>query len=142
VSNAHNGAISGTVSAFRDAADGKLTSIGSSPFADLQTAPCWVEISHDGRFLFTVNTGSGSVSRYQIASDGALTLLGSTAVRGGGAVAATDGRLTPDGRYLFVVESKSDAVGLFAVRGGDVTELASSPASLSAGAAPAGIVAT
>ncbi len=40
VSNAHNGAGGGTVSAFRDAADGTLTSIGSSPFADLQTAPC------------------------------------------------------------------------------------------------------
>jgi len=58
VSNAHNaGAGSGTVSAFSDSADGTLAPIGSSPFADLQTAPCWVEISHDGRFLFTVNTG-------------------------------------------------------------------------------------
>jgi len=58
VSNAHNGASGGTVSAFLDAADGTLTSIGTSPFADLQTAPCWVEISHDGQFLFTTNTGS------------------------------------------------------------------------------------
>jgi 6-phosphogluconolactonase (cycloisomerase 2 family) len=40
------------------ATDGTLTSIGASPFADLQTPPCWVEISHDGRFLFTVNTGA------------------------------------------------------------------------------------
>jgi 6-phosphogluconolactonase len=143
VSNAHNvGAGTGTISAFRDAADGTLTSIGASPFADLQTAPCWVEISHDGRFLFTVNTGSGSVSRYQIARGGALTLLGSTPVRGGGAVGATDDRLSPDGRYLFVVESKTGAVGVFAVHGGDLTELASSPASLPAGAAPAGIVAS
>jgi 6-phosphogluconolactonase (cycloisomerase 2 family) len=143
VSNAHNvGAGTGTISAFRDAADGTLTSIGASPFADLQTAPCWVEISHDGRFLFTVNTGSGSVSRYQIARGGALTLLGSTPVRGRGAVGATDDRLSPDGRYLFVVESKAGAVGVFAVHGGDLTELASSPASLPAGEAPAGIVAS
>jgi 6-phosphogluconolactonase (cycloisomerase 2 family) len=143
VSNAHNvGAGTGTMSAFRDAADGTLTSIRASPFADLQTAPCWVEISHDGRFLFTVNTGSGSVSRYQIARGGALTLLGSTPVRGRGAVGATDDRLSPDGRYLFVVESKAGAVGVFAVHGGDLTELASSPASLPADAAPAGIVAS
>jgi len=68
VSNAHNsGAGSGTVSAFRDAANGKLTSIGHSPFVDKQTAPCWVEITHNGRFLFTVNTASGTVSRYSIA---------------------------------------------------------------------------
>ena len=142
VSNAHNaGAGSGTISAFRESADGTLTSIGSSPFADLQTAPCWVEISHDGRFLFTVNTGSGSISRYQIARGGALTLLGSTPIRGTG-VAATDDRLSPDGRFLFVVESKAGAVGAFAVHGGDLTEVASSPAALPAGAAPAGIVAS
>ena len=140
VSNAHNGAGGGTVSAFRDAADGTLTSIGSSPFADLQTAPCWVEISHDGRFLFTTNTASGSISRYRIARGGALTLLGTTPVRGSGTVAVTDERLSPDGRFLFVGESNTGTVGVFAVRGGDLTELASSPASLPAGAAPAGIV--
>src|SRR5204862_2494003 len=45
VSNAHNGAGLGTVSAFGDAIDRTLSSIGDSPFADDQTAPCWVEIS-------------------------------------------------------------------------------------------------
>ena len=84
VSNAHNGGILGTVSAFSDSADGTLSSIAASPFADQQTAPCWVEITQDGRFLFTVNTGSGSIFRYSIADGGALTLLGSTPIRGAG----------------------------------------------------------
>ena len=88
VSNAHNGGTSGTVSAFRDSANGTLSSIGSSPFADLQTAPCWVEISHHGWYLFTVNTGSGTISRYWIARGGALTLLGSTPVGVTGGVGA------------------------------------------------------
>jgi 6-phosphogluconolactonase len=48
VSNAHNGTGLGAVSAFHDSANGTLSPIGSSPFADLQTAPCWVELSHDG----------------------------------------------------------------------------------------------
>ncbi len=79
VSNAHDsGAHSGTVSAFRLNSKGALFSIGASPFADSQTAPCWVEITHDGSFLFTVNTGSGSVSRYKIATSGSRRLLGST----------------------------------------------------------------
>ncbi|HEX5296458.1 MAG TPA: beta-propeller fold lactonase family protein [Streptosporangiaceae bacterium] len=142
VSNAHNaGAGSGTVSAFTDAADGRLTSIGSSPFADLQTAPCWVEITRDGRYLFTVNTASGSISRYRIASDGVLALLGSTPVRTAGA-GAVDARLSPDGRTLYLDEAKAGAVGGFAVHGGDLTELPGSPAPLPAGAAPAGIVVT
>jgi 6-phosphogluconolactonase (cycloisomerase 2 family) len=141
VSNAHNTG-TGTVSAFADSADGTLTSIGSSPFADNQTAPCWVEISHDGQFLFTVNTGSGNISRYSIAPDGALTLLGSTPVGATGGVGAVDARLSPDGRTLFVDESRIGAVGAFAVNGGNLTELASSPTSLPAGATPAGIVVT
>jgi len=143
VSNAHNaGAGSGTVSAFSDSADGTLAPIGSSPFADLQTAPCWVEITHDGRYLFTVNTGSGSISRYRITHGGALTLLGSTAVKASGAVGAVDARLSPDGRTLYVDESKTGTVGAFAVHGGGLTELASSPVSLPAGATPAGVVVT
>ncbi len=141
VSNAHNvGAGTGTVSAFADSGNGTLTSIGTSPFADKQTAPCWVEISHGGQFLFTVNTGSGEISRYQIAPDGTLTLLGSTPVSQTGGVGAVDARLSPDGRYLFVNESRIGAVGAFAVNGGNLTELPTSPTLLPAGATPAGIV--
>src|SRR6266568_4869308 len=143
VSNAHNaGAGTGTVSAFRDSANGTLSPLGSSPFADLQTAPCWVEITHDGRFLFAVNTGSGTISRYSIARGGALTLLGSTPVGATGGVGAVDARLSPDGRTLYVDESKIGAVGAFAVTGGNLTELATSPFTLPAGAAPAGVVVT
>src|SRR6266704_5132600 len=99
VSNAHDGAGAGTVSAFRDSANGTLTSIGSSPFADNQTAPCWVEITPDGRFLFTTNTASGTVSRYRIAPGGVLRLLGSTPTRGT-SLGVVDLRLSPDGRFL------------------------------------------
>jgi 6-phosphogluconolactonase len=142
VSNAHNGGTDGTVSAFSDSTDGVLSPIGSSPFADAQTAPCWVEISHDGQFLFTVNTGSGTISRYSIAPGGTLTLLGSTPVKASGGVGAVDARLSPDGRTLYVDESTAGAVGAFTVNGGSLTELASSPATLPAGATPAGIVVT
>ena len=141
VSNAHNTAMnSGTVSAYRDSSNGNLTSIGSSPFADLQMAPCWVEISHDGKYLFAVNTASGSISSYSIVHDGSLTLLGSTPIKGTTTLGAVDARLSPDGRWLYVDESKTGAVATFAVRGGTLTELAGSPTSLATGAAPAGVV--
>ena len=137
VSNAHNAAGDGTVSAFRVARDGTLSPIGSSPFADQQTAPCWVEISHDGQFLFTVNTGSGSISRYSIAPDGALTLLGSTQVSSQAGVGAVDARLSTNGRTLYVDESRVDTLGVFAVNGGQLTEQGT--VTLPAGAAPAGV---
>jgi 6-phosphogluconolactonase len=143
VSNAHNvGAGTGTISAFNVARNGSLSSIGASPFADGQTAPCWIEITHDGQFLFTVNTGSGEISRYSIAQNGALTLLGSTPVSSTGGVGAVDARLSPDGRFLYVDESRIDAVGVFAVNGGNLTEVNGSPVSLPAGATPAGVVTT
>jgi DNA-binding beta-propeller fold protein YncE len=139
VSNAHGGTGNGTVSAFNDSFSGKLTSIGSSPFADLQTAPCWVEISHDGQFLFTVNTGSGEISSYAIDPDGSLVLLSSTPFGSAGA-GAVDARLSPDGKTLLVNGSKADVIASFAVNGGSLTELPSSPTPLPVGAIASGIV--
>jgi hypothetical protein len=141
VSNAHGGAGNGTVSAFSDAADGTLTSIGASPFRDFQTAPCWVEISHDGQFLFTVNTASNSISRYAIGADGSLALLGSTPISTPSA-GAEDARLGPGGSTLWVVDTGARSISAFAVDGGNLTELSSSPTALPAGSAPFGIVVT
>jgi 6-phosphogluconolactonase (cycloisomerase 2 family) len=135
VSNAHGGADNGTVSAFSVAPDGTLTSVGASPFADQQTAPCWVEISPDGRYLFTVNTASGSISRYAIAPDGSLSLLGSTAIPGPGGAGAEDARLSPDGRTLYVNEVGAGVIGEFAVDGGDLTSLGQVPVATGPGAA-------
>jgi 6-phosphogluconolactonase len=139
VSNAHNTAPdSGTVSAFRDQHNGRLSPVNGSPFADDQMAPCWVEISHDGQFLFTVNTASGTISAYRIAANGALTLLpGSTPV-GGPSAGAVDARLSPDGGFLYVDQSKTGKVAAFLVSGGSLTGLGTFP--LPAGATPAGIV--
>ena len=140
VSNAHGGAGAGTVSAFSVSRTGALTSIGASPFADQQTAPCWVEISHDGRFLFAVNTATPSVSSYAIGRDGSLRLIGSTPFTGPSGLAPEDARLSPDGRTLWVVDSGGRAVSAFEVRGGQLAELPGSPTALPASTAPFGIV--
>jgi 6-phosphogluconolactonase len=141
VSNAHNvGPGTGTVSAFHDSADGTLSPIGASPFADGQRAPCWVEISRDGRYLFTVNTAQPSISRYAVEPDGTLVLLGSTTFKNPNGLAPFDARLSPDGQTLWVVDDGADAVSAFSVHGGDLAELPSSPTSLPAGAKPFGIV--
>jgi 6-phosphogluconolactonase (cycloisomerase 2 family) len=137
VSNAHDGTGNGSVSAFSVTGEGTLSSIGNSPFADAQTAPCWVEISHDGQFLFTVNTASGSVSRYSIAPNGTLTLLGSTPVNAQSGAGAVDARLSRDGRTLYVDESRVAQVGEFAVHGGQLAEIGS--VALPSGATPAGV---
>jgi 6-phosphogluconolactonase len=143
VSNAHSGALAGSISAFSVARDGTLTSIGASPYADHQTAPCWVEISHDGGYLFTVNTASTTISSYQIQADGSLSLIGSTGFSSGSSgVRPFDARLDPSGKDLYVVDAGIGKVTTFAVNGGGLTELTQSPSGLPAGATPFGIVVT
>jgi hypothetical protein len=139
VSNAHDGAGNGTVSAFDVAANGTLTSIGASPFPDFQTAPCWVEISPDGRYLFAVNTASNSVSRYGIDGAGDLALFGSTTL-GPGVAGAEDARLSPDGSSLWVVDTGVGKVSGFAVDDGSLEQFSSSPTTLPTGPGAFGIV--
>ena len=125
MSNAHGGAGAGTVSAFDDGPQGVLSSIGGSPFPNGQTAPCWVEISRDGRHLFAVNTAVPSVSSYRIRRDGTLRLIENTPFDEANAAALgpEDARLSPDDSTLWVVDTKGDSLSGFAVRGGQLTEI-------------------
>jgi hypothetical protein len=142
VSDAHTmgggAAFPGLVSSFTDAADGTLTPLGA-PVANDGGAACWVEISHDGSFLFDVNTASASVSSYSIGGDGTLTFLHSTAPGqiGGG---AEDARLSPDGSTLWIVESGTNGITGFTVNGSTLTPLSSADGPT--GATPSGIVVT
>ena len=144
VSDAHNaagGGAPGLVSSFSDNG-GALAPIGNSPVSNNGIASCWVEISHDGKYLFVVNTGSATVSTYAIAANGAISFLESTAPGQVGA-GAEDARLSPDGSTLWVVDSGTDAVSGFTVNAdGSLTVLSSSPTPGPAGAAPTGIVVT
>jgi 6-phosphogluconolactonase (cycloisomerase 2 family) len=135
---AANGPAPGSVSAYTDAADGTLTPIGASPFANDGTASCWVEISHDGQYLFTVDTASSTASSYSIAADGSLSAIASTPIKDG--KGAEDARLTPDGSFLYVVNSGGNTINAFSVQGGTLNELTSSPTAGPAGATPSGIV--
>lgn len=142
VSNAHNGGGLGTVSAYADTRHGVLTSIGASPYADKQTAPCWVAISPNGAYLFAVNTGDSTISRYAIARNGALSLLGSLAFKDGNGLKPFDMTVDRSGRYAYTVDAGRNAVSAFKVGSdGSLTELASSPVALPAGATPFGIAA-
>ena len=134
VSNAHGGAGNGTVSAFQAGRDGTLSSIGDSPFADHQTAPCWVAISPDGAFLFADNTASGSISRYRIAPDGGLVLLPGSVSVGAGSL---DIAISPDAGSLYALVSSTHSLAEFALRGADLTPLGL--VALPAGATGAGV---
>jgi 6-phosphogluconolactonase len=139
VSNAHGGAGNGSVSAFNVTSSGSLSSIGSSPYPDGQTAPCWVEISHDGKYLFTVNTGSTTISSYNILADGSLSYSSTAVFKSGAGIRPFDARLDPNGTTLYVVDAAIAKVSAFAVAGGTLSELAQSPFALPTGTTPFGI---
>ena len=112
---------------------------GSSPYPDGQTAPCWVEISHDGRYLFTVNTGSTTISSYTIQVDGSLIYSSTTPFKSGPGIRPFDARLDPAGNNLYVVDAAIGSVSAFAVSGGTLSEQAQSPFALPSDARPFGI---
>jgi DNA-binding beta-propeller fold protein YncE len=139
VSNAHDGTGNGSVSAYDVAGDGALTPISGSPYPDLQTAPCWVAITHDSHELFAVNTGTPSISSFAIGSNGQLNLQASTPFSGSG-LKPFDAGIDPGDQYLYVTDSGAAKVSAFAISGGTLTELASSPVVIPGGGAPFGIV--
>jgi len=122
------------------AANGALSAIAGSPFADNQTAPCWVAVSPDGSALFAINTGSSSISRYAVAANGTLSLAGSTGMTSPSGLRPFDAAVTPDGAFLYVVDAGVARVSAFAVDGTNLTELAGSPIGIPGGAAPFGMV--
>jgi 6-phosphogluconolactonase len=140
VSNAHDGAGAGSVSVYDVASDGTLTAISGSPFADNQTAPCWVAISPDGRALFAINTASGSVSRYTVANDGTLGLVGSTPFTSPTGLRPFDAAVSPDGGFLYVVDAGVAKVSAFTVDGATLDEIAGSPIAIPGGGARFGMV--
>ena len=140
VSNAHQGPLQGSVSAFTAAGDGTLSAVSQSPFTNGQTGTCWVDVNNTGTALFAVNTGSGTISSYSINPDGSLALANTTQVAAQAGVGATDLRLGPAGKTLWVDETNADAIGVFAVDGTTLNALPS--VALPANAAAAGIVVT
>ena len=144
VSNAHGGTLAGTVSAFNVAANGQLTSIGASPFADQQTAPCWVSISPNGQYLFTANAGSGSYSSYAINVDGSLTLLGDLpmpTLSNGKSPTPLDTTVDALGRNLYGIDNGLPGVSMIHLNAGYMLANPTSPIALPVGATPSGIVA-
>jgi 6-phosphogluconolactonase (cycloisomerase 2 family) len=64
----------GSASSYRISNDGTV-SIVTDEEPSFGTAACWIEITPDGAYAYTTNTGSMSISGYEVGADGALTRL-------------------------------------------------------------------
>jgi len=139
VVNAHAGPNQRSASAYEVDSDGSLHAITASPYPNRQSAPCWMDITPDGRYLFATNTPVSSISRYEILADGSLELLGSITFNDPTGVRPIDARLDPEGEHLYVIGADAGVVSIFAVDGGNLTEPSSSPVALPEGTTPFGI---
>jgi 6-phosphogluconolactonase (cycloisomerase 2 family) len=126
-------------------------------------APCWTTVSPDGKFLYTIDTGSNSVGVFSLANPLKPVQIQEFSLGGpqnstGDSTAAretTDFELSfnPSGNTLFVIDHQTDAAGTFprgnalhvltVAADGTLSESASSPvfllANIPAGADPQGV---
>ena len=116
VSDAFGGATgAGAVSSYF--ATAKTLQTISNAVPDLQSAPCWVVVTPDGRFVYTTNTATGNVSGYAVGFSGMLHLLnadGQTASTGTASM-PLDVAISNDARYLYVLTPGTSNVQGFVI---------------------------
>jgi 6-phosphogluconolactonase len=73
-------AAAGTLSSYAVSEDGNLRTLSGS-IPDFGAAPCWVVVSHDGKFAYTSNAHGGTISGYAVSESGTLSLFSSVAAK-------------------------------------------------------------
>lgn len=80
-----------------------------------ETAACWVQITPDGRFAYTTNTGSGSITGFSIGTTGTLTRLTASGQTGStGAMSQPLDMAYADG-YLYALTAGDRGIHAFRV---------------------------
>src|SRR5262245_57501932 len=116
VSEAFGGAPgASTVSSYSLSPAGVLSTISPS-VADHEAAACWIEVTKNGRFAYTTNTGSGSISSYSVEQDGSISLLEQVAADTGAGSGPTDLAQSASGRLLFTLLPGSGEVAADRIR--------------------------
>jgi 6-phosphogluconolactonase len=117
VSEAFGGAPGASaVSSYSVGADGGLDVISPS-VPDNEAAACWIEVTKNGRYAYTTNTGSGSVSSYTVDQDGSIELLEQVAAATGAGSAPTDIAQAKNGRVMTVLLPGTHAIASYRVAG-------------------------
>jgi 6-phosphogluconolactonase (cycloisomerase 2 family) len=129
----------GTTSTYGvDPSSGELTPIDTQ--SSQGGAPCWVEITKDGRYVFVSNAaataapGGPTVTRFGLDKDGTLEFLG-LEPPDQGEFARTDEALSRDSRYLYVLAPSVFGAGTshidqYRVKGGNLKLIDATPSTL------------
>ncbi len=126
VSDAFGGnALGGAMSSYRVGEQGIKSITG--PVYNMQTAPCWVAVTKNGRFAYTTNTGTSNISGYKIGFNGRLILFndgGNTASTGTGSN-PIDMAVSGNSQYLYALSHGTNTISIFRINNGrgDLTQV-------------------
>jgi len=101
--------------------------------SDHQAAACWLVVTDNGHYAYTVNAASSSISSYRIDSGGQLRLVASVAAttNGGG----TDAALSADNNELYVRLANGSVASYAVGRDGSLTPQQDTKGTTAVGAA-------
>jgi 6-phosphogluconolactonase len=102
-----------------------MATVISGSVPTTETAACWVQITPDGRFAYTTNTGSGSITGYSISTTGALTRLTADGRTGDTGANSMPLDMAYAGGYLYALTSGDRGIDVFRVNNdGSLTAMA------------------
>ncbi len=92
-----------------------LPSLISASVANGHAAACWIALTPDGHYAFTIDAHSpAKISSYAIAPDGSLTLVDGAAA-GSSTAPLLDAAVSADGTFLYVVDVGASAIDAFRI---------------------------
>jgi 6-phosphogluconolactonase (cycloisomerase 2 family) len=108
-----------TATSYTFGAGGAFAAVGAPVGVTGQTAPCWIAITPDNRFIY-VSNGGGTVSQFALDAAGKLALVNPVAAtepasKAGTSSFAADAWISPDGKYLYQDYAGNDKIVVYAI---------------------------
>lgn len=108
-----------TATSYGFSAGGAFSALSGPVKVTGQTAPCWIAITPDNRFVY-VSNGSGTISLFALDAAGKLTLVNATAasepsIKAGASSFAADAWISPDGKFLYQDYAGNDKIVVYAI---------------------------
>ena len=94
---------------------GALTATDGSPVSTQQVAPCWLIMTHDGRFAYVANAGSSSITGFSVAANGVLSIISPATGPLPAGSTPLDLDVSRDSKYLYVLKAGGNSIGVFRV---------------------------
>lgn len=127
-----------TATSYSFGAGGAFSAVSGPVKVAGQTAPCWIVITPDNRFVY-VSNGSGTISQFSLDAAGKLTLVNATAasepaIKAGASSFAADSWISPDGKYLYQDYAGNDKIVVYSIAAdGALTRTGEQPAGTKSG---------